>query len=102
MIRAEALANGLVVLDAERRTYMALSRDETYWHLIRPLRADDPAVTAENATARAGDLTCCCPGGAFRGNCYRLEQARAYELAQADGDWFGEAAPAAELAAVPA
>ena len=93
----EVLDSGLMIVDAERRVYAAESRDGTYLHVIRPLWSDDPAVTTEGSLVRAGELTCCCAGGTFRNQCYRLDQAREYESA-AD-DWFGipartEAVPA--------
>ena len=56
--------DALVVLDANRRLYAALSHDGAYWHVIQP---------------RDGALACSCAGFAYRGTCWRLEEGRAYE-----------------------
>lgn len=81
----------LVVLDASRRTYAALSRDRSYWHLIHPLPVD--LVDADGAVIRrVGSLTCTCAGGSFRGECYRTKQAAAFEAGQGlpDPAWLSE------------
>jgi len=78
--------DGLIVLDVDRRTYAALSRDESYWHLIQP--ASEPIargfdyVDANGLTVTpvaVGDLTCTCAGGRFKRHCYRIDQAKAFE-----------------------
>jgi hypothetical protein len=81
----------LVVLDASRRTYAALSRDRAYWHLVHPLPVDlvDPDGTV---VKRVGALTCTCGGGIYRGTCYRVAQAEAFEAGQGlpDPAWLTE------------
>ena len=70
--------DALVVLDSNRRLYAGLSRDGSYWHVVQPAQVD--LVNADGATARsAGQLVCGCKGGAFRGTCYRVEEAEAFE-----------------------
>ena len=81
----------LVVLDASRRLYVGLSRDETYWHVVAPLPVD--LVDADGTVIRrVGTLTCTCAGGQFRGECYRTKQAAAFEAGQGlpDPAWFTE------------
>ena len=95
----------LVVLDAGRRTYAALSRDATYWHLISPLPVD--LVDADGTVVRRiGDLSCTCAGGVFRGECYRIKQALAWEKGAGlpDPAWLTEGydAPAGAGEAVEA
>lgn len=80
--------SGLHILDQDRRTFMALSRDESYWHLIRPVRAEDPGVAEGNV--REGDLTCSCLGGVYRGDCYRIRQAEAFEREMAEAAFWAE------------
>jgi hypothetical protein len=71
----------LVVLDAARRLYAGLSRDGAYWHVVAP--AVEDMVNAENAVIRsAGQLTCRCRGGLYRGTCYRVVEAEAFEAGQ--------------------
>ncbi len=85
-----AAPNGLVVLDEDRRTYMAISRDGSYYHLIQAADAEHPLV--RDQLARVGQLVCSCPGGRFRAQCYRLAQANAHEasIREARQSWFGE------------
>jgi len=75
----------LVVLDSGRRLYAGLSREGDYWHIVQPARAGDPRVTAEPALAAVGDLVCTCRGGVFHGRCYRADEAKAWERADASG-----------------
>jgi hypothetical protein len=81
----------LVVLSASRRTYAAVSRDQTYLHLIQPVQVEliDPDGTV---LKRVGQLTCTCAGGQFRGTCYRVAQAEAFEagLGLPDPAWLAE------------
>lgn len=68
----------LVVLDARRRVYVGVSRDDSYLHLVHPTPID--LVSADGAVVRtAGQLVCTCKGSAFRGTCYRVQQAEAFE-----------------------
>ncbi|MEW6223218.1 MAG: hypothetical protein AB1627_01175 [Chloroflexota bacterium] len=72
----------LVVLDADRRLYAGLSRQGDYWHVVSPALED--MANADGAVIRrAGQLICRCRGGLFRGTCYRVEQAEAFEAGQA-------------------
>jgi len=92
------VGNALVVLDATRRTYAALSREGDRYHLISPARLDDPRVG--DGKRHAGQLVCTCAGGTIRGTCYRTAEAEAFEAGQranftaaaADPQWF-DAAP---------
>ena len=73
--------DALVVLDAARRLYVGLSRDAGYWHCVHPAQVD--MVNAENAVIRqVGQLVCGCKGGQFRGTCYRVQEAEAFEAGQ--------------------
>ena len=72
-----AVGDPLIVLDAERRTYAGLSREGDYYHLVRPIRDDEPGVAEGNVVA--GELTCCCAGAIYHGRCYRIDEARAFE-----------------------
>lgn len=75
------VGDDLVVLDANRRLYAGLSRDGAYWHAVHP--APVAMVNSDGATVRdAGQLVCTCAGSAFRGTCYRVEQAEAFEGAR--------------------
>lgn len=81
------VGDNLVVIDAARHVYAGLSRDASYLHLVHPAPVD--MVNAENAVIRsAGQLVCTCAGSAYRGRCYRTDQAEAFEagtLAPAHG-----------------
>lgn len=59
------VGDALVVLDAHRRLYAALSHDGAYWHVVSP--------------DEGGILGCSCAGARFRGTCWRLEEAKGYE-----------------------
>lgn len=89
--------------DFGRRTFLALSRDGSYWHFVHPVAANDLRVTGlveGDGTARfkpltaTGALVCECPGGRMRGACYVV---RAAQLAIARG--AVEAAPDPSLGA---
>lgn len=82
VLTARVLANGIVVLDYDRSTYMALSREGDYWHQMRPGVASDWVV--REGHRRVGQLICNCESGRVRGACYRVSQAEAYEAEQAD------------------
>lgn len=94
-MKAVEAGNGLVVLDADRRTYAGLSRDGTYWHLIQPAsEATVKALEYEDANGlrvqpvALGQLICTCAGGRFHRHCYRTEQAEAFERSRAsEVDW---------------
>lgn len=83
----------LVVLDARRRLYAGLSRDGSYVHVVYPAALDiagqDGAVVR-----RAGELTCMCKGAWYRGTCYRVEQAEAFEANDAQAFIAASADPA--------
>lgn len=69
--------DGLLILDVQERTYGGPSRSGKGWHLIQPARADHRLV--RDGAIPVGALACTCEGGSFNGQCWRLEQARAYE-----------------------
>lgn len=97
-LRVPVTPDGLFIFDPLERVYLARRRSTSGWHIVRPLTADDPGVA--EGSVRAGDLTCCCPGGIYRGACYRIAEARAFEAAGSlDLDevesWFGEPVPVA-------
>lgn len=78
------LADAFVLLDSNRRLYAALSRDETYWHVVSPLQAD--RVDGDgNILRAAGQLSCVCKGATFHGTCYQVMTAEAIERADASG-----------------
>lgn len=88
-LHVEATEDALVVLDAERRTYAAVNREGTAYHLIQPARPDDPRVG--DGLRSAGELVCTCAGGTFRGFCYRVREAEAFEagrLPESERTWF--------------
>jgi hypothetical protein len=62
-----------VFADLERRTFVALNREQTAYHLIHPVAEDDQRVLDGKLTA--GVLTCECRGGRFRGSCYQTQKA---------------------------
>ncbi len=72
----------LVIASAARREYLALSRDGTYVHHVRPARLDEPIVG--DGLRVADELTCDCNGGRFRGTCYQVMNAELFERGQAD------------------
>lgn len=75
------VGDALVILDAKRRLYVGLSRDAGYWHVVHPAQVD--LINAENAVIRSvGQLVCTCKGSAFRGTCYRVGEAEAFEAGQ--------------------
>ncbi len=78
------IGDALAVLDTKRRVYVGLSHDASYLHVVHPAAVD--LVNADGATVRrAGELVCTCKGSAFRGTCYRVKEAEAFEAGQAAG-----------------
>lgn len=76
------LDDSLIVLSARRRAYAGLSRDAAYVHVVHPASVD--LVDGNGAVIRReGELTCTCKGARFRGECYRVHQALAWEAQQA-------------------
>jgi hypothetical protein len=67
----------LVVLDATTRLYAARSRAGDGWHVVQPVRVDDRR--APDDARVAGQLVCGCPGGVYRGACWALALAEAFE-----------------------
>lgn len=94
--RVHVTVDGLLILDEGRRTYAGPSRESRGWHLIQPARADHHLV--RNGTIPAGSLVCTCEGGVFNGQCWRLEQARAFE----ERAWNDLWSPTTSVAAVQA
>ena len=90
----------LVVLDAERRLYAGLSRDESYYHVLQPALF---ALTDGdgNVVRPTGTLECRCRGFQSHGHCYVAAVAIALEARQADQaampEIFREPAPETEL-----
>ena len=85
------VGDALVVLDMERRLYVGLSRDQTYFHVVAPAPVElvDPDGTV---VKRVGQLTCSCLGGIYRGACWRTKQAVAFEAGRGlpDPAWLAE------------
>lgn len=77
--------------DPDRRTWLALSRDAAYYHIVTPLAADDRLV--QDGLRQAGQLGCTCRGGRYRGTCYVVTACEALEAgaapAEPEPDWFG-------------
>ncbi len=80
--------------DVALQTFVVRSRSGGEYHLIQPVRAEDPrCVARENADGepvaallRPGDLGCTCKGSTYRGSCWAT--AAALERMSVD---FGEA-----------
>ena len=86
----------LVVLDVNRRLYAGLSRDGAYWHAVHPA-ATDLRNADDLVVRREGQLVCTCKGSAFRGTCWRTQQAEALEAGRADSlAWLDAADGAGE------
>lgn len=84
LIPIMAPEDALLILDLDRRFYIGLSRDRTYWHAIQPFEPGN----------RQSRLTCSCAGGLAHGYCWRSKQADALEeqLARVDVDaWVNDA-----------
>ena len=70
--------------DPDRRTFVAINRSRTGYHLVHPAEPDDPRVTGRRLDdgsiseplVAAGDLVCECKGGRYRGSCYVTEAAK--------------------------
>lgn len=81
----------LAIISASKRTYAALSRDGSYLHVVQPLQVE---LVAEDGTVlqRVGQLTCTCKGGEYRGTCWRVKEAEAFEAGQGlpDPAWLTE------------
>jgi hypothetical protein len=86
------IGGDLAVLDAERRLYVGLSRDGSYYHVVEPLQADIVEGIDNDVIRPAGALACRCKGGTFRGVCYRVTEAEALEAGDvkpfASPDWL--------------
>lgn len=67
----------LWVVSADLRTYLGLSRDGSYLHVIRPARLEDPLVG--DGKAVAGELICNCAGASYGRRCYWTQLATALE-----------------------
>ena len=65
--------------DPGRRTWVAVSRDGSYNHLVHPVDAHDLRV--ERGVRRVSELTCECTGGRVHGTCYVVAAAEARERA---------------------
>lgn len=91
----------LYVASAALRSYLGVSRDGTYVHHVRAARLDDQVVG--DGLRHAGELTCDCSGGRFRGSCYWTKRAEALEartpekaLTVEEPNWFDSPAGAGE------
>jgi hypothetical protein len=66
--------SGPVFYDIDRRTFVILSREGTYYHLVHPAAPDDRRVL--NGLVTAGILVCDgCAGGRYRGTCHAVDEA---------------------------
>jgi hypothetical protein len=100
---------GLIVLDVDRRTYIGLSHDGRYWHLIGPVPSAEVARYFDRTDAdgnamspvAVGDLVCTCAGGRWKNTCYRLDQAKEFERSIEEEARWGDA-PEPEKALVSA
>jgi hypothetical protein len=66
--------------DPARRTWLALNRDQTGYHVVTPTPDDAQLIT--DGLRRQGQLSCTCAGGRYRGTCYVTV---ACEALEADG-----------------
>lgn len=88
--------DGLIVLDADLRTYAAINRAGDRYHLIQPLEINHPLVG--DGKRIAGELGCSCSGGVFKGSCYQVELAEQYEASiPKAATWFDAPVDAGEL-----
>lgn len=83
--------------DPGRRTWLALSKDGSYFHVVTP--TPDDAQLIVDGLRRIGQLSCSCAGGRYRGSCYVTVAAEAIEAAalssgEAEPTWFDAPAPA--------
>lgn len=90
--------DGLHIVDYDRRTFMALSRDGTYWHLVYPAAPWEWIV--REGRRQAGDLICTCEGGRTHGTCYQVKCVEAFEADCSDearwaAAWEGAPEPVA-------
>lgn len=93
--------DALVVLDADRRLYVGLSRDESYYHIIQPTQFAIVDPNTDEVLRPAGALACTCRGFQSHGHCYVATAAIAFEGELADQAAmpaiFREPAPETEL-----
>lgn len=93
-----APADALIVLDKERRLYVGLSRDGSYFHLIQPTQFDLVDHNTDEVLRPAGTLECRCRGFSAHGHCYVANAAIAFEDQAAMPAMFRrEVAPETEL-----
>jgi len=86
--------------DPARRTWLALNRDHTSYHVVTPTPDDAQLIT--DGLRHKGQLSCSCSGGRYRGTCYVTVACEAIEFqvhaANPEPTWFdgppGEAAEA--------
>ena len=54
--------------DTARRTWLALNRDHTSYHVVTPTPDDAQLIT--DGLRHKGQLSCSCAGGRYSGSCY--------------------------------
>lgn len=95
---SDVTSTGLVLFDVERRTFLGLSSDGTYYHHVTPATPDMWVV--RQGKRQAGQLTCVtCEGGRTHGWCYRVIEAEAFEQERENAAWaaiWGEEPTAAQ------
>jgi len=67
--------------DPARRTWLAVSKDASYYHVVTPTPDDAQLIT--DGLRHKGQLSCTCAGGRYRGTCYVVVSCEAIESAAA-------------------
>ena len=70
--------------DPARRTWLALNRDQTGYHVVTPTPDDAQLIT--DGLRHKGQLSCSCAGGRYRGTCYVVISWEAIESAARAGE----------------
>jgi hypothetical protein len=67
--------------DPARRTWLALNRDQTAYHVVTPTPDDAQLIT--DGLRHKDQLSCSCAGGRYRGTCYVTAACEAIEAGPA-------------------
>lgn len=78
---------GLVILDVDKRAYVAERKSSGTFHFVQPAGEEHPAV--HDGKVQVGDLACICPGGMFHGTCWATDAAKEFERELAEDIAWG-------------